>query len=302
MTSRHRALQAHAVTPRTALPAREGFDAFWRWMVDDELPAIAAFLPEAERREFVNYYREMPAPHDTAALERLTRGAWRGEAGWAYRWIDARLARGVPVSVLDAGAGFGTHALLFASLGATVRGVDLRPDRLSVAERRALFRRYRTGLPLSVDFTRADLTRTWSEDHDLIWVHNALSHIEPLDDFLRCARTHLRPGGVLVIGDINGSLQGHRTRLARLRQQIATTYVAPDGSHHGYAIERLFPPAELRALMRHHGFRVARHELYWGGQGVLPASLYESLVAPLQEQWWLGAWVARRQLLVATAD
>ena len=103
-----------------------------------------------------------------------------------------------------------------------------------------------------------------------------------------------------MIGDINGALHGHRTRLAAVRSEVTAEYIAPDGARHGYAVERLFPPGELRALMQRHGLRVVHHELYWGGLGVLPDAIYSGLVAPLQRRWQLGVAIARRQLLVAT--
>ena len=148
-------------------------------------------------------------------------------------------------------------------------------------------------------FERASLTEDWGGDYDLAWVYNTLSHIEPLDAFLAAAHRHLRPGGVLVIGDINGSLRKHRVRLAQLRTDVRSEYVAPDGARHQYAVERMFPPAELRQLMEENRFRVLHHELYWGGLGVLPEPIYAGLVTPIQKQWRLGTSIARRQLMVA---
>ena len=104
---------------------------------------------------------------------------------------------------------------------------------------------------------------------------------------------------MLVVGDINGAHPGHVRRLASLREEVHQEYVAPDGQRSAYAVERTFPPGELRNEMRAHGLRVVHHELYWGGLGVLPGPLYEVLLRPLQMQWWLGARFARRQLMVA---
>lgn len=298
---------ALATSPPTASRggARARFDRFVRWTIEVERAAAATFLPEGEREPFLDYYRALPAPGDEAAIRRYLRGLWRSEAGWTSRWIDARRGGGdgAPeneVAVLDAGSGFGTYSMLYAAVGARVVGVDLRPDRLSAAERRLAFHERDTGERLPITYERADLTRAWPRDYDLVWVYNALSHIDPLEGFLDATRTHLKPGGVLVVGDINGAHPAHLKRLAELRSEVHQEYVAPDGQRHAYAVERPFPPGELRAIMERHGFRVVHHEGYWGGLGVLPDPLYSGLVSPLQKWWTVGESVARRQLMVAT--
>lgn len=281
--------------------ARERFDGFVRWTIQAERAAAEAFLPAGEREPFLDYYKKLPAPGDEAAITRYLRGMWRSEAGWTSRWIAERAERpgAPPPRVLDAGSGFGTYSMLYAAMGAEVVGVDLRPDRLSAAQRRLTFHAQNTGAALPVTYERADLTRAWPRNYDLVWVYNALSHIDPLEGFLKATRDHLRPGGVLVVGDINGAHPAHLKRLAQLRTEVHQEYVAPDGERHAYAVERTFPPAEIRDIMARNGLRVVRHELFWGGLGRLPDPVYQGLLAPLQNVWQLGGSFARRQLMVA---
>jgi SAM-dependent methyltransferase len=276
--------------------ARQRFEDFLRWTIAVEYPARDRFLPPEEREAFGQYYRSLPAPGDERAVRRLVRGQWRGEAGWVARWLVSRQQP----RVLDAGSGFGTFAMLFAAVGAEVDAVDLRPDRLAAAGRRLAFHHQSTGERLAVRTLRADLTREWERDVDLVWVYNALSHIDPLEPFLQAVRRHLRPGGVLVVGDINGGHPAHQRRLARLRSQVHQEYVAPDGARHAYAVERTFTAHELRRAAAGSGLEVVHHELYWGGLARLPEPLYAGLLRPLQQQWRLGQGVARRQLLVAS--
>jgi len=280
-------------------PGRDAFDAFVRWTIVDELPAAERILPAEECASFRRYYGALPAPADTARIAAYVRGFWRSEAGWVCRWILDRRARGVATRVMDAGSGFGTYAMLYAVCGAEVIGADLRPDRLDAAERRLAYYRERTGHVLPIRYEQSNLTREWAHDVDLTWVYNALSHIDPLEEFLEQTRRHLRPGGVLVVGDINGAHPAHHARLAQLRTEVHQEYVAPDGSRHAYAVEREFPPAELRALLKKAGYRVVHHELYWGGLSALPGPVYEGLLRPLQRSWRLGQRIARRQLMVA---
>jgi 2-polyprenyl-3-methyl-5-hydroxy-6-metoxy-1,4-benzoquinol methylase len=280
---------------------RAAFEEFVRWSIVTERPGAPGFLPAGECDEFMRYYRGLPAPGDVAAIRRYTRGLWRSEAGWVARWLGDRAARtGRAPRVMDAGSGFGTYSMLFAAAGAEVTGVDLRPDRLSAAARRLEFHHERTGSRLRVEYARADLTTEWPARYDLVWVYNALSHIDPLANFLAEARRHLDPGGVLVVGDLNGANPRHRRRLEQVRTEVHQEYVAPDGQRHAYAVERTFAPAELRALVEEAGMRVVHHQLYWPGLSRLPDPVYHGLLEPLQRRWTLGRRFARRQLLAAT--
>ncbi len=280
--------------------ARDPFEKLLGWMIQVEYREASSFLAEPGRAAFLDYYRRLPALAAPRALARYRRGMWRSEAGWVARWIGARAAAtGRRPRVLDAGSGFGTYAMLFAAAGAEVLAADLRPDRLEAAERRVEFCRRSLGMDLAVRNERKNLTADWDADYDLVWVYNALSHIDPLPDFLGRVRRHLAPGGVLAVGDINGSLPAHLKRLAGVRDEVNQEYVAPDGERATYAVERPLPPAGLRAELQAHGLRVVHHELYWGGLSVLPGPIYDGLLRPLQSQWWLGTRFARRQLVVA---
>ena len=289
----------------TAAPtdAREAFDRFIRWTIEQEYDAMPGVLPPGEREEFAGYYDKLPKPGHEQAIRRYLRGFWRSEAGWTARWIveRARVTSRRP-RVMDAGSGFGTYSMLYAAVGGDVVGADLRPDRLAAAEKRLAYHREQTGNVLPVRYARADLTREWDGDYDLVWVYNALSHIDPLEAFLAQTRKHLVQGGVLVIGDINGAHPEHLARLNKLRgDDVHQEYVAPDGERHNYAVERPFPPAEIRQIFASNGLRMVHHELYWGGLGALPEPLFQGLMVPLQCQWRLGHGIARRQLVVATA-
>ena len=282
--------------------AREAFERFVRWTIEKEYAAVQPRLPEGEREAFASYYNKLPAPGQEAKIQRYLRGFWRSEAGWTSRWITARArAIGKRPRVMDAGSGFGTYSMLYAAAGADVVGADLRPDRLAAAERRLAFHTELTGEALPVRYVRADLTQEWDADYDLVWVYNALSHIDPLEGFLGQVRRHLTKGGVLVVGDINGAHPEHLERLKELRgDDVHQEYVAPDGQRHAYAVERPFPPTEIRQIFAANGLRMVHHELYWGGLGALPEPVYEGLLRPLQRTWQLGHGFARRQLVVAT--
>jgi len=280
---------------RTADDARVRVAAYHEWMIGTELAGGAAFLPEPERAAFLAYYRSFPKAGDAAALARYLRALWRLDTGWVSRWIaeQPRAPR-----ILDAGSGFGTFAMIYAAVGAEVVGADLRPDRLDAAQRRLEYYRETTGRALPIRYERADVTQPGAERYDMVWVYNALSHIEPVEPFLAQVRAQLKPGGLLVIGDINGGHPKHAAHLATVRTEVLQEYVAPDGTRHAYAMERVFTPASLHALMRANGFTVRRHELFFGGFGSLPA-IALALLAPLQHYAGWNGRFALRQMMVA---
>lgn len=191
-------------THRAGRP-REAFKDFIAWTIEREPSILRRLLADAETEAFLRYYKSLPQAGDAHAIRRYIRGLWRGETGWAVRWIADRQKQnhGVTPRVLDAGCGYGTFALLFARLGADVTAVDIRPDRLDVARwRSACMRSIAHACPVS--FQRMDVAHAIDGTFDLVWVYNAISHIDPAESFLEQVREHLRPGGVLVIGDANG--------------------------------------------------------------------------------------------------
>lgn len=284
----------------TDIETHRAFERFARWTIEQERPSAAAFLSGDELAGFLDYYRALPAPDDARGIAHYVRGLWRGEAGWAARWIAAARARdGRAPRVLDAGCGYGTFSLLFAAVGADVIGADLRPDRLAVAERRRAYHASSTGPALCARFERRDLAHDWGESFDVVWVYNALSHIDPLEPFLERVARHLTPGGVLVVGDINGDNPAHRRRVGGLRTEVHQEYVAPDGRRYAYAIERLLSPAALRAAVGAQGLTPVHHELYWLGLARAPEPVHAALIAPLQRRLAFGRLLARRQLFVA---
>jgi 2-polyprenyl-3-methyl-5-hydroxy-6-metoxy-1,4-benzoquinol methylase len=292
------ASKAPAAEPRPfpAEEARARLVRFHDWFIGTELLNGAPFLPDAERAAFLHYYREFPQRGNAAAVAKYLRALWRLDAGWVVRWIAAQPTR---PRILDAGCGFGTFTMMFAAVGADVVGVDLRPDRLDAAERRLAFYEQTTGRRLSARYERADVTKPSGDRFDMVWVYNALSHIEPVEPFIDQMRAQIRPGGLLVVGDINGGHPVHAQHLAQVRSQVVQEYVAPDGTRHAYAMERVFTPSALHQLMKSRGFAVRRHELFYGGVGRLPDALY-AVLTPMQRYLGWNGRFALRQLMVAT--
>ena len=266
------------LTEPQVLEPRERFDRFVRWTLDRELPRCPAFLTAPERALFVRDGLLVP-PARGAECERQIRALWRGPAGWMSRWIAERAEqfalRGMSPQVLDAGAGFGSHAMLFSAMGAGVVGTERGADRLDTAARRLDFYAQDTGDSLDLRYERADLMRPWSRRYDAIWVDDVLWHLHPMQAFLDESRRRLTPGGVLVVSVVNGAHRANRKAL---------------GS---------YPPWLLRTMFEERGFRVIHHELLWDRASGLPDAIYEGFAAPLQRRRILGRYLGRRQMFVA---
>ena len=148
-----------------------------------------------------------------------------------YRFIGLGSLKGK--LVLDIGCGDGESTVLLALLGATVTGIDISPDAITVAKERALVNGVAEQTtfickPLEV----ADIPR---ESFDVIWCDAFLHHVIPdLKSTLDTMKSWLISGGKIVISEpVSLSPKFRALRLALLPAPDAT----PD--------ERPLEPIEL---------------------------------------------------------
>jgi glycosyltransferase involved in cell wall biosynthesis/SAM-dependent methyltransferase len=115
----------------------------------------------------------------------------------------ASLPRGA--RVLDAGCGFGSESFLFASLGARVVAVDRSPEQVEVARKRLPWFRDALGRDLDVAFQVADLEEfePQADSLDLTWLASVLAAIRDQERFLRRIHHATRPGGRVMVTDMN---------------------------------------------------------------------------------------------------
>jgi ubiquinone/menaquinone biosynthesis C-methylase UbiE len=109
------------------------------------------------------------------------------------------LLRHVPMDcnhLLEIGCGFGTFARLVAKRAQHVTAIDLSPQMLEVAKKRAAG--YSNLEFLLGDFLQLQLP---VESYDCIVMLATLHHL-PADEALRKMKIMLRPGGVLIIQDL----------------------------------------------------------------------------------------------------
>jgi SAM-dependent methyltransferase len=159
--------------------------------------------------------REPQLWDDPALFEIFFGAEWRG-------FLAAILAGGR--DVLELGCGDGLLACELAVRGVAVTGVDLSPDRIGRARRRAAGI---TGVRpefLVGDLNTMALPRT---PVDVVVAHDALHHIVELGPLLDRVHGALRPGGRLVVMEYTG--------MGRARRVAAAAFAALLPTHLSYA-------------------------------------------------------------------
>ena len=243
--------------------------------VCEEITGPAGHLSSGPLAMLRTYYHAWLPP--TALARR--QAARRRYARRLSHPLELLLSLGPCPRVLDAGSGSGSDALLFALAGADVLGLDLRADRVATAQARISY--YQRGkADLAVRFSARNLLRLEGEGpFDLIWVNEAISHIDPVGAFLEVVAAQLSPRGTLVIADANASypLNHLAAYLARGRALHVRRADPETGEPISYAQERIFRAGQLGRRLCQAGLRVqAVHAV-----GYLPSALFTRFTAPL---------------------
>jgi len=158
------------------------------------------------------------------------------------------------IKILDAGCGLGTESLICGILGANVTGLDISKKRINVAKNRIKFYENKFQTKLNVQFHYENIL-THVNKYDIIWVNEAISHINPITQFLKSCYYNLTDGGKLIISDAN-KLNPHiyfQSKKDQIRSggiyQNVIRQDLPKGKEISYAVERIFTIPSIKSLL-----------------------------------------------------
>ena len=149
--------------------------------------------------------------------------------------------------VLEVGCGLGTESLWLGMAGADVTGIDVRPERLAVAEARRGVLEQQLGRELSTRFSAGSLLDLpGAEPFDLIWMEQTFHHLEPRAEVVKKIAALLKPGGQVVISEANAWNPFLQAQLF-LRRGFPKVVImtGEDGTAHAYGDERVTTAGRL---------------------------------------------------------
>lgn len=233
---------------------------FWS-ILRSELEICGSFLNDEESKNFRTYNRYHSKIQDVKPSRLL--------------YYQDRYSQGVQhlirhlepnTKVLDAGCGVGSESLLCSILMADVIGVDLSSDRLAIANKRINFYQKHVGRPINIQFYAQSVFDLADNLFQIIWVKNAISHIEPAGKFISLCHQHLELGGRLVLCDQNflNPREYYKAKKAQLRGGgTYTTKLDPSTNVEvPYARERLFSVSSISNMLVTNGFRIETLHMY----------------------------------------
>jgi len=166
--------------------------------------------------------------------------------------------------VLDIGTGDGTYAIEAAARGGTVTAIDVEPELLEAARRRAAAR----GVELILRQGRAEALPFESGAFDVVIAVTVLCFLRDGDGAVREMSRVLAPGGRLIIGELA------RYSVWAAERRVRGWLGAPT-----WRRARFWSRAALVRLVRREGLRVDQVR---GSVFFAPSSLAARIVAPVE--------------------
>ncbi len=150
-------------------------------------------------------------------------------------------------SVLEIGCGCGTESLWMAYQGARVTAIDIQEDRLNVARRRQEILEEYLERKLHLTIEKASLfDLSGSGLFDIVWMEQALHHIEPREKALDRITDLVKEGGFIIISEANAWNPLIQMRLlAKRGLKTVIEYEDQQGIKHAYGNERIIFPNTL---------------------------------------------------------
>ena len=210
------------------------------------------------------YYKSL---NSNVRLRPFYRYNWMRRVAPMQQVIAALPRRDTPWRIFDAGCGVGTESIFWSTLRDDIEviGADINAERLDTAKARQIAFEKRLGRPLNIRFLEQDVFTVLRDEHfDLVWVMEAISHIDPAESFLTNVSENLGSAGYLVISDSHVLNPTVAWRTYKLRQHGIATYTykpTSTGETISYARERLFTVGRLSKMLKWAGFQSVQTQL-----------------------------------------
>jgi len=156
------------------------------------------------------------------------------------------------IKILDAGCGTGTETLLCGFLGGNVLGIDISKKRLNVAQKRKNYFIEEFKKEMAVEFELKNIFEVQGK-FDLIWVNEAISHIDPIEKFLKFCYKNIKIGGKILIADGNNLNPYLFLKNKKEQKRKGSIYIIKlhpiTGEKISYAVERCFSILNIKKML-----------------------------------------------------
>ena len=194
--------------------------------------------------------------------------------------------------VLEVGFGLGTESLWLGLQGATVVAVDILRHYQETATRRKQILEKSIGRRLDCEFRRVSILDLDEEaGFDLIWAEQAFHHLEPREAVVDKIVSLVKPGGHIVISEVNALNPFLQFQLFLARGlNMYFTHVDEDGKEiligreriiTAYRLKQIFARRRVRCKSIRY-FRIFPNHPVFNGLGRVEKLLARNWLAPLQ--------------------
>ena len=226
--------------------------AYFRTLIQEEVETCEIILTKNESLILKAYYSSTMKNKDWFKLSQHVHAE---RVKHLVRIVEARKAK----KILDAGCGLGSEAILCGILGADVTGIDITEERLNVAKKRVKYYEDKLNTKIVVKFALENILKHQGE-YDAIWVQEAISHIDPVDEFLRTSYKNLRNNGRIIITDPNALNPYMYVQTKEEQKRKGGIYTTKKNSKTGeeisYAIERILTIPAIKKRLLENGFEI----------------------------------------------